>query len=314
MTKKWKNICTAFFLCVLALGMMNCGSVKKVALDPESSDFYDTAYLIMTREEKNIFSHLPDTESRKEFIQDFWEKRDPDPDTEENEYKEAFFARIDYANEHFKGEGPPGWKTDRGRIYIYLGPPDRFEEIYTNPDTGAPLRGSWLIWMYYRYNLGVVFIDKGDGQYTLNPMPYEMGGGLIGNLTEAIEMSILGVSFLERKSATSTKYMNFDFQFDKAEKEIVVSIPVKSLEFLAEEGLLKADFEFEFHVYEKNGTKIDKFNRKESFAEPEDTVLEMKNLMFRFPYDLKPGKYYVDVIILEKGSGGKTRKIFDIKV
>ncbi len=314
MIKTRKNIYTAFFLCVFALGMMNCGSAKKIALDPESSDFYETAYLIMTKEEKNIFNHLPDGDSRKEFIQDFWSKRDPDPDTDENEYKEAFFARIDYANDHFKGEGPPGWKTDRGRIYIYLGPPDRFEETYTDPQTGRALRGSWLIWIYYRYNLGVVFIDKGDGQYTLNPMPYEMGGGLIGNLTEAIEMAMLGVSFIERGSSTSSKYMDFDFQFDKVEKEILISIPVKSLEFLAEKGMLKADFEFEFHVYSKDGTKSDRFEREESFSEPEDAVLEMKNLVFHFPYDLKPGKYYVDVIILEKGSRGKARKIFNIKV
>ncbi len=312
MIKGKKNFLYAFFLCVFAFGMMNCGSAKKVALDPESSDFYDTAYLIMTKEEKDIFNHLPDAASRKEFIQDFWLKRDPDPDTDENEFKEAFFARIEYANEHFKGEGPPGWKTDRGRIYIYLGPPDRFEETFTDPQTGRALKGSWLIWIYYRYNLAVVFVDNGTGQFTLNPMPYEMGGGLVGNLTEAIEMAILGVSFVERKS--SVKYMDFDFRFDKEKREIVISISVKSLEFLAEEGLLKADFEFEFHVYEKDGPKSDKFKREESFAEPEDSVLEMKNLVFRFPYDLSPGKYYVDVIIIEKGSMNKARKIFDVKV
>ncbi len=312
MIKRKRNLLYSFFLCVLAFGMVNCGGAKRIALDPESSDFYDTAYLIMTRVEKNIFNHLPDAESRKEFIQDFWSKRDPDPDTDQNEFKEEFFARIEYANQHFKGEGPPGWKTDRGRIYIYLGPPDRFDETFTDPQTGRPLQGSWLIWIYYRYNLGVIFIDNGTGTYNINPMPYEMGGGLIGNLTEAIEMAKLGISFVESK--TSIKYMDFSFQFDKANKEIVIEISVKSLEFLAEEGLLKADFDFEFHVYEKEGTKSDRFNKEVSFAEPEDDVLEMKNIVFRFPYDLGPGKYYIDVIIIEKGSMNKARKIFEIKV
>ncbi len=266
----------------------------------------------MTRVEKNIFHHLPDAESRKEFIQDFWSKRDPDPDTDENEFKEEFFARIEYANQHFKGEGPPGWKTERGRIYIYLGPPDRTDETFTDPQTGHSLKGSYLYWIYYRYNLGIIFVDNGTGTYKLNPMPYEMGGGLVGSLTEAIEMAKLGISFVESKS--SIKYMDFDFQFDKAKREIVISISVKSLEFLAEEGLLKADFDFEFHVYKKDGSKSDRFKRGVYFAEPEDDVLEMKNLVFRFPYNLNPGKYYIDVIIIEKGSMNKARKIFEVKV
>ncbi len=312
MIKRKRNFVHAFFLCVLAFGMMNCGSAIKVALDPESSDFYETAYLIMTRVEKNIFHHLPDAESRKEFIQDFWSKRDPDPDTDENEFKEEFFARIEYANQHFKGEGPPGWKTERGRIYIYLGPPDRTDETFTDPQTGHSLKGSYLYWIYYRYNLGIIFVDNGTGTYKLNPMPYEMGGGLVGSLTEAIEMAKLGISFVESKS--SIKYMDFDFQFDKAKREIVISISVKSLEFLAEEGLLKADFDFEFHVYKKDGSKSDRFKRGVYFAEPEDDVLEMKNLVFRFPYNLNPGKYYIDVIIIEKGSMNKARKIFEVKV
>jgi len=312
MIKRNKNFSYAFFLCVFVFGLVNCGGAKRIALDPESSDFYDTAYLIMTKEEKNIFHHLPDADSRKGFIQDFWSKRDSDPDTDANEFKEEFFARIEYANQHFKGEGPPGWKTDRGRIYIYLGPPDRTDETFTDPQTGRALKGSWLIWIYYRYNLGVIFIDNGTGTFKINPMPYEMGGGLIGNLTEAIEMAKLGVSFLESKG--SVKYMDFDFQFDNAKKEIVISLSVKSLEFLAEEGLLKADFDFDFHVYEKDGSKSDRFKREESFAEPEDSVLEMKNIVFRFPYNMKPGKYYVDVIIIEKGSMNKARKIFDVKV
>lgn len=312
MIKRRRNFLYTLFLCVLAFGMMNCGSAKRIALDPESSDFYDTAYLIMSKEEKNIFHHLPDGESRKEFIQDFWSKRDPNPDTDENEFKEEFFTRIEYANEHFRGEGPPGWKTERGRIFIYLGPPDRTDETFSDPLTGRALKGSYLYWIYYRYNLGIIFVDNGDGRFILNPMPYEMGGGLIGNLTEAIEMAKLGVSFVESKS--SIKYMDFNFQFDKAKREIVITISVKSLEFLAEEGLLKADFDFEFHVYEKEGSKSDRFKREQSFAEPEDDVLEMKNIVFRFPYDLSPGKYYIDVIIIQKGSMNKARKIFEVKV
>ena len=99
---------------IIVLGMIGCGTSKKVVLDPESRDFYKTAQLIMTKEEKEIFNHLPDKESRGEFIEEFWAKRDPD--TEVNEFKQEFLKRINYANKYFK-EGIPDWKTDRGRIY-----------------------------------------------------------------------------------------------------------------------------------------------------------------------------------------------------
>ncbi len=126
---------------LVALILMSCGISGKVALDPESRNFYETARLIMTKEEKDIFNHLPDRESRQEFIRDFWAKRDPDSDTEENEFKEEFYGRIEYANRYFR-EGIPGWKTDRGRIFIYLGPPDKIDQrlFINNPSVKG------LIW------------------------------------------------------------------------------------------------------------------------------------------------------------------------
>ena len=296
------------------LGILGCGGLGKIALDPESRDFYATAQLIMTKYEKAIFRHLPDKESREEFINDFWAKRDPDPDSEENEFKAEFFRRIEYANKRFK-EGPPGWKTDRGRIYIYLGPPDKFDEFFTHNEydyKGFKIRGSILIWYYYRYNLGIKFVDTdGNGHFTFDPSPYEMGGGIIGSLTDAIEQAKLGI--FSDKEGFAKKFMNFDLKFDKEKKEIIVSIPVKFLTFRDEDGLLKADFEFEFHIYEKGGLKKDKFKEVKSFEMPEDEVLELKNIIFTFPYDLNPGTFYFDVIIISREGLGKARKIFKIK-
>ena len=308
---KSTNFLVLSFLILLVLGLVSCGgSGQKLVLDPESRDFYLYAQLIMTKIEKDIFSHLPDKEAREEFIEDFWAKRDPDPDTEENEYKEEFSRRIEYANKRFK-EGPPGWKTDRGRMYIYLGPPDKFEETYTDPNTGARLRGSYLYWIYYRYNLGIIFVNNGDGRYVLNPMPYTMGGGLVGNLNDAVEMAKLGLSYDEGRMRL--KYLDFDVKYDAEKKEIVASLPVKGINFLDEEGLLKADFEFEFQVYEREGLWKDKFRESKAFAKPEDEVLEMKEIIFTFSYDIKPGRYYFDVVIVGEKSIDKTRKIFEIK-
>jgi GWxTD domain-containing protein len=88
---------------------------------------------IITEEEQKAFKLLSNDEERDQFIEAFWQRRDPTPDTEENEFKEEHYRRIAYANEHFAA-GIPGWKSDRGRIYIMYGPPD---EIDGNPAGGT---------------------------------------------------------------------------------------------------------------------------------------------------------------------------------
>ena len=88
---------------------------------------------IITDQEKSAFMQLSNDEERDQFIEAFWQRRDPTPDTEENEFKEEHYRRIAYANEHFAA-GIPGWKTDRGRMYIVFGPPD---EIDAHPSGGT---------------------------------------------------------------------------------------------------------------------------------------------------------------------------------
>jgi GWxTD domain-containing protein len=85
----------------------------------------DVPYII-TPAEAAAFKQLSNDEERDQFIEAFWQRRDPTPDTPENEYREEHYRRITYANEHF-GAGVPGWKTDRGRIYIIHGAPDEIE-------------------------------------------------------------------------------------------------------------------------------------------------------------------------------------------
>src|SRR5438477_3000109 len=92
----------------------------------------DVRYII-TDEERAAFKQLSNDEERDNFIEAFWARRDPTPDTVENEFKEEHYARIAYANEHFPA-GIPGWKTDRGRMYIMYGKPD---EIESHPSGGT---------------------------------------------------------------------------------------------------------------------------------------------------------------------------------
>jgi GWxTD domain-containing protein len=88
---------------------------------------------IITDEERSAFMQLSNDEERDQFIEAFWQRRDPTPDTIENEFKEEHYRRIAYANEHFAA-GIPGWKTDRGRIYVMYGPAD---EIESHPSGGT---------------------------------------------------------------------------------------------------------------------------------------------------------------------------------
>ncbi len=88
---------------------------------------------IITDQERSAFMQLSNDEERDQFIEAFWQRRDPTPDTEENEFKEEHYRRIAYANEHFAA-GIPGWKTDRGRMYIVFGPAD---EIEAHPSGGT---------------------------------------------------------------------------------------------------------------------------------------------------------------------------------
>ncbi len=92
----------------------------------------DVAYII-TDEERAAFKRLSTDDEIEQFIEQFWLRRDPSPDSIENEYKEEHYRRIAYANERF-ASGIPGWKSDRGRIYITFGPPDENE---SHPSGGS---------------------------------------------------------------------------------------------------------------------------------------------------------------------------------
>jgi GWxTD domain-containing protein len=290
-------------LILLAAGLASCSSGPKVKLDPDSEKFYETARLIMAKEEKDIFSHLPDAESRQEFIKDFWDKRDPDPYSEENEFKKEFFDRIEYANKRFK-EGTPGWKTDRGRIYIYMGPPDKFEEFFTHDD--PEVRGPILWWIYYNYELGIEFVDeKNNGTYRIR--------SYTGDFFSSLDNIKLGQVPVQR--GEKRKFVNFKLDYNQETKEIVIALPVEPFDFKDKGGKLQSDLEFQFFVYAKSQAKIGEFKKEKSFAGTVEEVEKMKEIVFTFPYDLNPGVYYLDVVIVATDASlGKTRKIFEVKV
>ena len=143
----------------------------------------DVGYII-SDEERKAFSRLSTDEERQNFQEQFWLRRDPTPDTEENEFKEEHYRRIAYANEHY-ASGIPGWKADRGRIYIMFGPAD---EVESHPSGGSYERpieeggGSTSTYPFekwrYRYiegigsDINIEFVDPtmtGEYRMTMDP-------------------------------------------------------------------------------------------------------------------------------------------------
>lgn len=132
-----------------------------VSFDQNPAESLALVRLIATSEEIRVLENAP-PDGREAAWNAFWSGRDPTPGTPKNEFKEEFFARVRYANEHFSSLGP-GWKTDRGMIYIQYGPPDQIESYPHNVD-GPP----YEVWIYYQVRRRFVFVDyDGFGRYEL---------------------------------------------------------------------------------------------------------------------------------------------------
>jgi GWxTD domain-containing protein len=229
----------------------NDNQLKKELESPYRKWLDEDVVWIITDEERAAFKQLSNDEERDNFIEAFWQRRDPTPDTEENEFKEEHYRRIAYANEHFAA-GVPGWKTDRGRIYIVYGKPD---EIDSHPSGGTYERpmeeggGETSTFPFedwrYRYIEGIgqeVIIEFVDScmcnEYHMtidrsekDALLYTPNAGL--TLYEQMGMSNKAQRFngsgLERLGAGPDSSMNEAKQFDRLEQysKLMAAPPVK---------------------------------------------------------------------------------------
>ncbi len=182
-------------------------ALKKELETPWKKWLNEDVVYIITDEERKAFKQLNTDEEREQFVEQFWLRRDPTPDTVENEFKEEHYRRIAYANERY-ASGAPGWKMDRGRIYITFGPPDEIDEhpsggTYNRPTAeggGETTTFPFEDWRY-RYIEGIgndimiEFVDTtmtGEYHMTMDPsekdaLTYVPGAGL--TLAEQLGMS-----------------------------------------------------------------------------------------------------------------------------
>ncbi|MCJ7681199.1 MAG: GWxTD domain-containing protein, partial [Candidatus Aminicenantes bacterium] len=287
------------FLCASA-----CRGTVRMKDDPFFDSIYEKAQIIMTKEERTVYRNLPDRESKAAFIDDFWAMRDPDPGTEENENKIAFEERIEYANTWFglynthrgrptgeRGGESRGWDTDRGNIYILLGPPD---ELYF--DNGEPMPTGRLrsrpqarqseTWAYRTLRVYVQFIlFSGDRWILSQPSPE------FTDVMEAAKLNLIDPEL--RMDAENRLIFNADFSGSAVD----ISIPLSRLRFKESEKRLFTVIRIQITVY-LDQQKITVLNHEETVSGTEEELLGKKNVSIPVPFrpDQK-GKYRFDILV-----------------
>src|ERR1700761_3930775 len=206
---------------------------------------------IITDEEAKAFKSMSNDEERDQFIEQFWQRRNPNPDSPDNEFRDEHYARIAYANEHFAA-GKPGWMTDRGHIYIAFGKPDSIDSHPSGGNYERPMEeggGStstfpFEIW-HYRYlegvgdNIDIEFVDTcmcGDYHATIDrsekdALKHTPGAGqtLYEQTGQAKQADRFSGGGLEQLGAGPMSQMNESKQFDRLEtfSKLFAPPPVK---------------------------------------------------------------------------------------
>jgi GWxTD domain-containing protein len=202
-------------------GKKNLRKLEKELATPYKKWLEEEVPYIISDEERSAFLQLQTNEEREQFIEAFWQRRDPTPDTVENEFKEEHYRRIAYTNERFSS-GIPGWRTDRGRIYIMWGPPDQIETHSAGSTYNRPMsEGGGQTQVYgfddwnYHYmegigqNITIEFVDPtGTGEYhiTMDPgekdaMSHVPGGG--PSMLESMGLSSQAKRFTRSDGSTA---------------------------------------------------------------------------------------------------------------
>ncbi|HXP80377.1 MAG TPA: GWxTD domain-containing protein [Verrucomicrobiae bacterium] len=255
-------------------GKKNLKKLEKELATPYKKWLEEEVPYIITGEERSAFLQLATNEEREQFIEAFWQRRDPTPDTVENEFKEEHYRRIAYANERFSS-GIPGWRTDRGRIYIMWGKPDQLEshtqgELYNRPmqeGGGQTTTYAYEQWTYHYMegigqNITIEFVDPtGTGEFhiTMDPgekdaMSHVPGGG--PSMLESMGMSSQAARFTRSDGSTAplgpagTSALDSQNEFTRLEQFAKVQAPppvkFKDLEEVVSSRILRNQISFDY--------------------------------------------------------------------
>jgi GWxTD domain-containing protein len=233
-------------LAVMLAAVSGGGALGTQDLRPEYEEFLSQVSYIMTSAEKKEFLALSDSE-RPGFISKFWKSRDPDPSTEDNEFKDEYLERVSGAARLFFGEGRSGWLTDRGRIYVLFGPPD---QRTTTSSAATPEGRCQEVW-YYR-DFPVVFLDRScTGTFRLVTLDLSP----IGDLSLARESAPKPLLPSEEKAP-----YDFDVILKRKRSEetrlnatVDISIPYSAIWLSLEDGKFVTTLEIQLSLKDSQG-------------------------------------------------------------
>ena len=293
------------FLVLFFLGFLGACALHKLEknLDPESKEFYSKVRYIITKQERKIFLNLPPSE-REAFIKEFWEKRDPDPETEENEFKDEYFERIDMANLLFKGGGTPGWLQDRGRVYILLGPP---MERYTYPRGREFYDVPEEVWYYGFFPIQFVDTDW-DGDYKLSTL----GARHLAEMNRA--------QMAEKpKVAKQETVFDLDLKIQKTDQGEVmfrILIPYEGIWFEEREGVWETTLSLSLKIFDSSGNRLweKEGDYPISFAEENLNEIQEENYVIQIPASLESGEYTIAIELENKKDQNRISRTIKFKV
>jgi len=284
---------------------------------------------IISDEERAAFKQLSNDEERDNFIEAFWQRRDPTPDTAENEFKEEHYRRMAYANEHFAA-GIPGWKTDRGHMYIAFGPPD---EIDSHPSGGSYERpmdeggGETSTYPFedwrYRYIEGIgqeviiEFVDTcmcGDYHMTMDrsekdALLYTPNGGLtlqeqLGRASKVDRFTHGGIERLG--TGPNVNLMPFDVRADFVKVTgdtvlvpVTVQVKNRDVTFVNKDGVQRGTVNIFGRVTTLSGRIAQTFEdtvQQDIPAELLPKVAENSSVYWK-ALPLRPGRYRFDIVV-----------------
>jgi GWxTD domain-containing protein len=292
---------------MLTLAGCSFGGRSVRSLPEKDKQFLSEVRYIITKKEKKVFQSLGETE-RAQFVEDFWKKRDPSPSTDENEFRQEYYNRIEQANRLFReGRNNSGWLTDRGRAHILLGPPERrntYPSGYTFYD--RPME----IW-YYRY-FTLYFVDYTfTGIYKLEPQ-------------SAQQIGIITTSQMQLKpEAPDGKRVVFDFGLRvengaSGEVKLVIAVPYATMNMM-EKAEQPGTFEttLTIDVQVKGSHEETVLQKKESHPISLQTAALdklSKNLNILLPLKLQAGKYSVLVTLENSTDNSQVSKKIKFKI
>lgn len=279
----WALAILAFFL-----GLFSCASMGGKNLDPESQEFLSSVRYIITKDEKKAFVNLPPSE-RPAFIENFWKKRDPDPDTEENEYRTMYYQRIEEANMIFRDGLGEGWLQDRGRIYILLGPPDtrqRYPRGYNFGDYPTE------VWFYGFYT--IIFIDV---DWSNN---FELVKGSAYNLAQIMKTQMAWKPQIPKDKVNFDTSGEIELRKEGSAQKIILNIPYRNIWMRVEGDNLETSIQAEVKITNDDTQATvweDKTESKISLTESELEQMYDTDYVIEIPVQLPEGNYTIEVTL-----------------